>query len=106
MKYDGPLKGKIPALLIYGITFLMGPFGLIPRTVINITPGYPTSNISTTLQTTKGVLVPINMSPSGRLGGLDDGWLNSRVFTTRSMTPEGVRDSYQELFIAYKYNWP
>ena len=72
--------------------------------VISILPEPPTSNISTTLQTIEGKLT-ITMYPLNCLIGVDNGLLNSQVVPTRSVTPEGVHDSYQGLFIPYSFYW-
>ena len=69
-----------------------------PSEFINIPPKYPASNTSTNLQTPEGG-VPITVSPSGCLVGVDGIWLNSRAVPTRSVNSEGVRDSHRELFI-------
>ena len=67
-----------------------------PNEFINTPPGCPASDISATFQNTNGG-VPITVSPSGCLVGVDGGWFSSRVVLTRSLTYEGVRDYYREL---------
>ena len=72
-----------------------------PSAVINIPPGSSSLSISTTIQTTEGGVVPITVSLSVRLVGVDDGWLNSSVVPICSMSPEEVRDSYRDVFRPY-----
>ena len=75
-----------------------------PSAVISILPGSPTLNISNTLQNNEVELVLITVPPSIHLVGVDYVWLNSWVVPTRSVTPEGVCDSYREIFRPYSSN--
>ena len=69
-----------------------GSLWVHPSAVINIPP--VSGNISTAIQTHERGLVPITVSQSGRLVGLDYGWLNSRVRTIICVSPEWVHDTY------------
>ena len=73
-----------------------GSLWVQPSAVINIPPVYSASEIITTIQTPKGVVVLITVDPYGCLVVVEDGWLNIWVVPIWSMSPEGVRDSYQE----------
>ena len=74
-----------------------GSLWVHPGVVINIPPRSSASNISTTLKTPKEEVVPITVSQYGILVGVEDVFLNSWFILTRSVTPKGVSDSYQEL---------
>ena len=52
-------------------------------------------SLGNTLQSPKGELLPITVSPYGCLVAVDHGWLNSQDIP---VTPEGVRKSYQLTF--------
>ena len=67
-----------------------------PSSVINIAPIY--GNISTNIQTPEEEVVPITVSRSGFLVGLDDGWLNIRIHPIFCVIPEWVCDIYQEFY--------
>ena len=67
-----------------------------PSSVINIAPIY--GNISTNIQTPEEEVVPITVSRSGFLFGLDDGWLNIRIHPIFCVIPEWVCDIYQEFY--------
>ena len=73
------------------------PLRVHPSAVINILPVSSALKISTTLQIPEGGVVLITMSSSSQLVGVGNGWLNSWVVPTRSVSPEGVHDSFREL---------
>ena len=64
-----------------------GSLCVCPSAVINIPPGSSNSNISTTIQNPKGLIVPINVSRSSRLVLFDYGWLNIGVVTILCVGP-------------------
>ena len=82
-----------------------GSLWVHPSGVINIPTRSSASNIITTLQNPKGEVVPITVSPYVHLVGLEYCWLNSRVVLTHSVTPDGMRDSYRELFRSSSSDW-
>ena len=63
-----------------------GSLWIHPSAVINILPG--SGNISTTIQNPKGKSVPITVSRSGCLVGVDNGWLNVRFLPIICVSPE------------------
>ena len=73
-----------------------GSLWVHPSVVINFLPRPSASNSSTTIQNPEGGVVPITVSPSGCLVGVGDIWLNSWAVPIRSVSPEGVRDFYEQ----------
>ena len=63
---------------------------------INILP--VSDNISNTIQTPEGGLVPTTVFRSSCLVGVDCVWLNSGVHTIRCVIPEWVRDTYRYFY--------
>ena len=76
-----------------------------PSAVIDVPSGSSTLKISTTLKNPEWGVVPITVSPSGQLVGVYNGWLNSQVVPTCYVSPEGVQNSYQELFRPSSFGW-
>ena len=82
-----------------------GSLWVHPSAVINIRPGSSAFNIITDIQTPKGGVFSINASPFFSFVGLGDGWLNCWFVMICSVSPEGVRNCYQELFRPSSFDW-
>ena len=61
--------------------------------------------ISTTIQTPEGKVLPLTVYPHGRLDGVDNGWFNSWVILILFVSPEGMRDCYQEFYRPSYFSW-
>ena len=70
--------------------------------VININP--VSGNISTTIQTPEGEMVPITVSRSVQLIEVEDGWLNRGVCTIFCVSPEWVCNNHQVFYIPYYFS--
>ena len=70
-----------------------GSLWVHPSAVISTPHGY--GNIITTIQTSKGELVPITMYRYGHLVGVENSWLNIGFRPIRYVSPEWVCDTYR-----------
>ena len=75
-----------------------GPLWVHPNTVINIPPGF--GHINTTIQTLDREVVPITVSQSGLLLGVDNGWFNSGVSVILCVSPAWVCDIYIPFYLS------
>ena len=99
---ESPLPGNLWVVASNGSWWVHPDAGIT-------TPKYSSSShFCTTLQTSEGY-VPITVYPSingsGRLIGVDDGWVTHCIVQTHPRTPGGMQESYLEYLRPFSYNW-